>query len=96
MPTGTGNVGFQHFWTRTIRSTFSYGYLRINNTAGDPGTTYHISHYATGNIIVQPSPSYLFGAEYVYGSLERKDGFKWVAHRIQASVTYYVNTYRKE
>jgi hypothetical protein len=95
-PTGTGNVGFQHLWTRSIRSTFSYGYLRINSPAGDPGTTYHISHYATGNIIVQPSPSYLFGVEYVYGSLERKDGFKWVAPRIQASVTYYLNTYRKE
>jgi hypothetical protein len=95
-PSGSGEIGYQHYWTKTIRSTFSYGYLRINNTAGDPGTNYHISNYATGNIIVQPSQSYLFGAEYVYGSLERKNGFKWVAPRIQASVTYYINRYPKE
>src|SRR5581483_5527349 len=94
-PTGSGEVGFQHYWTKMIRSTFSYGYLQINNTADDPGTNYHISHYATGNFIVQPSVSWLFGAEYVYGSLERKDDFKWVAPRIQASVTYYINKYPK-
>ena len=95
-PTGSGEVGYQHYWTKLVRSTFSYGYTRINNTAADPGTNYHISHYATGNFIIQPSPSLLFGAEYIYGSLERKDGFKWVAPRIQASVTYYLNIYPKE
>jgi hypothetical protein len=95
-PTGSGEIGYQHYWNKLVRSTFSYGYTQINNTAGDPGTNYHISHYATGNFIIQPSPSLLFGAEYVYGSLERKDGFKWVAPRIQASVTYYINKYPKE
>ena len=94
-PTGSGQGGYQHFWTKHIRSTFSYGYLRINNTAQDPGTNYHISNYATANIIVQPSVSYLFGAEYIYGDLLRKDGFKWTAPRIQASVTYYLNKYPK-
>jgi hypothetical protein len=95
-PSGSGEAGYQHYWTKLVRSTFSYGYLRINNTAEDPGTNYHISHYATGNFIIQPSVHYLFGAEYVYGSLERKDGFKWVAPRIQASFTYYLNKYAKE
>ena len=63
---------------------------------GDPETTYHISNYATANLIVQPTVRFLFGGEYIYGSLERKDGFKWVAPRIQGSVTYYINKYPKE
>jgi len=95
-PSGSGTIGYQHHWTKILRSTFSYGYLEINNTAGDPGTNYHISHYVTGNLIAQPSPSVLFGAEYIYGSLERKDGFKWVAPRVQASITYYLNKYPNE
>jgi hypothetical protein len=95
-PTGSGEIGYQHHWTRTVRSTFSYGYTQINNTAGDPGTNYHISHYGTANIIIQPRVSYLYGVEYVYGSLERKDGFKWVAPRFQASITYYLNKYPVE
>ena len=95
-PTGSAEGGYQHYWSKVFRSTFSYGYLQINNNAGDPGTDYHVSHYATGNIIYQPTVSLLFGAEYVYGSLLRKDGFKWVAPRIQASFTYYLNKYPKE
>jgi outer membrane DcaP-like protein len=95
-PTGSVQAGYQHYWTKLVRSTFSYGYTRINNTARDPETNYHISHYATGNFMVQPSPSFLFGAEYIYGSLKRKNDFKWVAPRIQASVTYYINKYPKE
>jgi hypothetical protein len=95
-PTGSIQGGYQHYWSKLLRSTFSYGYTDINNTASDPGTNYHVSHYATGNFIVQPSPSLLFGAEYVYGSLLRKNGFKWVAPRIQASITYYLNKYPKE
>ena len=68
----------------------------INKTAEDPGTNYHISNYATGNLIYQPNQSFLMGAEYLYGSLERKDGFKWIAPRIQFSTTYYINKYPRE
>jgi hypothetical protein len=92
-PTGSGQVGYTHNWTKVLRSTASYGYLRINSPAGDPGTTYNVSNYATFNFIVQPTVRLLFGAEYIYGSLERKDGFKWIAPRIQASITYYINKY---
>jgi hypothetical protein len=95
-PTGSGSFGFTHYWTKIIRTTVSYGYLQINSPVFDPGTTYHISHYATGNLIVQPSVRYLFGAEYIYGSLERKDGFEWTAPRIQASMTYYINRHPHE
>ncbi len=96
VPTGSAQAGFTHNWTTMVRSTASYGYTRINNTTTAPGAEYHISHYATANIIVQPTVRYLFGLEYIYGSLERKDGFKWISPRIQASVTYYINKYPKE
>ena len=94
-PTGSGQFGFTHNWTDKLRTSLSYGYLRIDNPAADPGTTYHVSNYATVNLIYQPTVRYLFGAEYIYGSLERKDDFKWIAPRIQASVMYYINKYPK-
>jgi hypothetical protein len=95
-PTGSGTVGYQHYWADHWRSTFSYGYLRINNTAADPGTNYHVSNYATANIIYQPTINTLFGAEYVYGSLRRKNDFKWVAPRFVLSVVYYLNKHPRE
>ncbi len=95
-PTWSASTGYQHYWTRTIRSTAAYGYLRINNTAADPETNYHVSNYASGNIIIQPSPLYLFGAEYIYASLRRKDNFEWIARRIQLSLTFFFNRYPVE
>jgi len=95
-PTGSGQFGYTHNWTKVLRSTVSYGYLRINSPAADPGSTYHVSNYATANFIFQPTTRLLFGAEYIYGSLERKDGFKWIAPRIQASITYYINKYPRD
>ena len=71
-PTGSGTFGYTHYWTKVFRSTVSYGYLRINSRVANPPTTYHVSNYATVNLIVQPSIRYLFGAEYTYGSLRGK------------------------
>jgi hypothetical protein len=92
-PTGSATFGYTHNWTKILRSTVSYGTLRINSPAADPPTTYHVSQYATVNFIVQPTVRLLFGAEYIYGSLRRKNDFEWVAPRLQASVTYYINKY---
>jgi hypothetical protein len=95
-PTGSGQIGYTHNWTKLVRSTVSYGYLQINSPAADPGTTYHTSNYATVNVMIQPTVRYMFGAEYIYGSLERKDDFKWISPRLQASVIYYINKYPRE
>ena len=95
-PTWSASTGYQHYWTRKIRSTAAYGYLRINRTAADPDNSYHVSNYISGNIIIQPSPLYLFGAEYIYASLRRKDDFEWIARRIQLSLTFFFNRYPVE
>jgi hypothetical protein len=92
-PTGSATFGYTHYWSKLLRSTVSHGTLRINSPVFDPGTTYHVSQYATANLIIQPTIRLLFGAEYIYGSLERKNDFEWVAPRIQASITYYINRY---
>jgi hypothetical protein len=95
-PTGSATFGYTHNWTKVLRSTVSYGTLRINSPAADPPTTYHVSQYATVNFVVQPTVRLLFGAEYIYGSLRRKNDFEWVAPRLQASVTYYINKYPRD
>ena len=35
-PTGSGQFGFTHNWTDKLRTSLSYGYLRINSPAADP------------------------------------------------------------
>jgi len=48
------------------------------------------------NLIFQPSVSLLFGAEYIYGQLVRKNNYVWNAPRIQGSAQYSFNKYPKE
>ena len=95
-PVYASTVGYQHYWTKSLRSDANYGYLRIRNTAGDPGASYRFSNYATGNLIHQPSALYLVGAEYAYASLRRKDDFIWIAPRIQLTLTFFLNRYPVE
>jgi hypothetical protein len=95
-PLWSASGAYQHYWTRKIRSSATYGYLRINNTAADPITNYHISNYVSGNVIVQPSPLYLFGGEFIYATGERKDGFLYIARRIQLSLQFFFNRYPSE
>ena len=95
-PTWSASTGYQHYWTRTLRSTAAYGYLRINNTAADPETNYHVSNYWAGNIIYQRSPLYLFGGEFIWASLRRKDDFEWIGRRVQLSITFFLNRYPVE
>ena len=92
-PVWSATAGYQHYWTRNLRSTATYGRFNVNNPAGDPETQYHVSHYAAANIIYQPSVLYLFGGEFIYGSLERKNDFTWAARRIQLSFSYFFNRY---
>ena len=95
-PTWSASGAYQHYWTKTLRSSATYGYLRINRTAQDPGESYHVSNYASGNIIYQSSPLYLFGAEYIYASLRRKDDFEWIGRRVQVSLSFFFNRYPTE
>ena len=95
-PVWSATAGYQHYWSKNFRSTAAYGRFNVNNPANDPETQYHVSHYATGNIIYQPSALFLCGGEFIYGSLERKNGFTWISRRIQASVTFFFNRYPVE
>jgi hypothetical protein len=95
-PLWSASGAYQHYWTRKIRSSATYGYLRINNTAADPATNYHTSNYASGNIIFQPSALYLFGGEFIYATAERKNDFLYIARRIQLSLQFFFNRYPVE
>lgn len=95
VPSGGIVAGYTHRWSRLFRSSLNYGRLQINSAAESPGTTYKVSNYFTGNLIAQPRPTILFGGEFIYGWLERKNGFKYIAPRIQLSATYYFNKQRE-
>jgi hypothetical protein len=58
--------------------------------------SYHVSNYATGKIIYQRAPLYLFGAEFIYALLRRLNDFEWIARRVQFSVSFFLSRYPVE
>jgi len=86
---------YQHYWTRQLRSTVTFGYDRIQNTAAQPFDAFSKSYYTSGNLILRPLKEYYFtvGAEFLYGWQVLKGDSQGRANRVQVSLQY--NLYRK-
>jgi hypothetical protein len=81
-------VSYQHHWTRSVRSSATFGWLQVQSTVFTPGNTYHKSSYSSANIIWNPYGSLSFGTEFMYGWVQQKDGEHANAPRIQFSGRY--------
>ena len=89
-------IGYQHYWTRSVRSTAAFGFLQVQNTEFQPSNTYHKSTYSSANVIWNAVGSLNFGAEFLYGWVEQKDGARANAPRIQFSGEYaFVKLHRE-
>lgn len=65
-------AAYQHWWSASLRSTASYGFVNLDsdfdlwpNTAGTG--TYKRTHYASANLIWSPWPPFDVGLEYLFG-----------------------------
>jgi hypothetical protein len=96
LPTVGTYFGYQHFWIPRVRSSVIYGFVQVNNTAYEPGSTYHKSDYMAGNLIWNVFGSLNVGTEFLYGWIEKKDKSSVNASRFMFSAKYDLNFARKE
>ncbi len=89
--------GLQHFWLKRLRSSLVYGFAQVQNTEAQPGSVFHQSNYAAGNLIWNPYGSLTLGTEFLYGWRVNKDGSTGNAPRIMFSAKYnFVRTQSAE
>ena len=88
LPTFAPWISYQHFWTKSVRSSATFGWLQIQNTAFLPENTYHKSSYSSANVIWNAYGSLSFGAEFMYGWVRQKGGATANAPRFQISGRY--------
>jgi hypothetical protein len=81
-------VGYQHYWSKSVRSTSTFGLVQLQNTAFEPGATFHKSTESTVNLIWNPAGSLNVGAECLYGWREQNGGLHANATRFQISGKY--------
>ncbi len=65
-------AAYQHWWTESLRSSATYGYVCMDTDFDQlphtPNTgTYKQTHYASANLIWSPWPPFDVGLEYLYG-----------------------------
>jgi DcaP outer membrane protein len=87
-PEAGGYGAYQHYWTKTLRSNAVYGFLQVENTDFEPGSTYHKSDYTAANLVWNPLGSLNVGAEFLYGWQVLKNGQSGNAPRFQLSAKY--------
>jgi hypothetical protein len=81
--------GLTHRWNETFRSTITYGYVNLDNTAGQVDTFYHTSQYASANIVWQLRKRLTIGLEGLYGIQEAQSGVDSGNHwRVQLGMVY--------
>jgi hypothetical protein len=82
-------LGFTHRWNDSFRSTFTYGYVYLDNTDGQVATFYHTSQYASANFIWQMRKRLSIGLEGLYGIQEAQNGVDSGDHwRVQLGMVY--------
>jgi hypothetical protein len=81
-------VAYEHWWSSTWISNFSYGESDCDLTNSLPDNTYQSATYASANLIWLPVERMGVGLEYLYGTRENKDGQSGEANRIQMAFQY--------
>jgi hypothetical protein len=87
---------YQHYWSEKVRSSGTFGFVQVQNTAFQPGTTYHRSTYSSANLIWNITGSLDLGAEFLYGWVEEASGNHANAPRFQVTGRYTFVKLRKE
>jgi DcaP outer membrane protein len=88
LPAFGGYGGYQHRWSRTLRSTVTYGFAQVTNSPAQDDSVFNYGHYASGNIIWRPSRTGEVGVEYLFGEHAQKGGATATASRLQFSLKY--------
>jgi hypothetical protein len=84
----SGMAGYTHRWSDQWRTSLSYGYVNIANTAGQAGDAYHVTHYGSANLIYRVNKQFSIGVEGLYGRREVHDGRTGDDFRMQLSMIY--------
>ena len=88
IPAFGGMIGFTHKWNDTFRSTASYGYVHLDNQFSQSPSAYHLTHYASLNLVWQIRKRLSIGFEGLYGHKEEKSGADGDAFRLQLGIVY--------
>lgn len=84
----SGLLALTHRWSPRWRSTGTYGYVNLENTAMQADDAYDFTHYASVNLVYQIFKRFSVGVEGLYGFHQVKDNDNGDVFRFQVSMLY--------
>ena len=81
-------LGFQHWWTEGLRSTWTYGYVGVDNLEFQTPDSLHQTHRVTANVAWSPILRIDLVLEYLAGTRENKDGESGFSNQLQIGGTF--------
>ena len=91
LPIIGGFAAFTHFWSDRWRSSVSYGYLALDDTAYAASlgaAAFQRSQYASANVLWTPSRHFFIGLEGLYGTNKVISGSAGEAWRMMLNAQY--------
>jgi hypothetical protein len=82
------NASYEHWYSETWLSNFTFANVLVDNNAGQPGTTYDEAKYLAASLWWLPVPRMSFGIEYMWGQRENLNGQDAEANRLHGLFQY--------
>jgi hypothetical protein len=79
---------YDHFWSKMFSTSLGWSENYVYNTSFQEDSAFHVGQYASVNLLFTPTSRLLFGAEFLYGKREDKDGLTGDDYRVQFSAHY--------
>jgi hypothetical protein len=81
-------VGFQHWWSGGLRSTWTYGYVGVDNLEIQAPDSLDETHRWTANVAWSPILRVDLVLEYLAGTRKNKDGESGFSNQLQIGGTF--------
>ncbi len=88
LPEGSGYLGYEHWWTPTLRSTATFGVVAVDNLDVQAGDAFHRTQRATLNVSWSPIKRIDLVSEFLWGERINKDGQRGEARQIQLGANF--------
>ena len=82
-------IALQKWWSTSMRSNFSYGYVDVDNVDSQGPDAYHQTNRYSAEFIWPPTAGVDMGVELLYGKRMNKDGLNVTAKQLQNSALYH-------
>jgi hypothetical protein len=84
----SGYAGYEHAWTETFRSTFTFGIVDVHNVETQPVDALHVTRRYSFNFMWSPIPRMDLVTELLWGSRINRDTKTGTAAQTQVGATF--------